>query len=274
MGLSAPRLFGRASVPLMGFALPPQPRLCSPSFETALWGQGSAEPVSRAPSTLAPDSVSCLLGPPQTGRGGSTVNGVGLEASAMPQARVAAGPASAMGMGTRAVATATTSAGSASARTTLRVPTASSAPLATMGTPGEPGAGQAGQGGVKDGMGWGRTRLTPSLLHLPRAGGSCFRECGGRALLTNVSSVALGSRRVGGLLPPGGGAARAGPGLSYCVWVVSATEVLQPCASGTLCPPLTLTFSPDSSTPCTVSTEGTRVQAHVSPTQSEPLDRP
>jgi hypothetical protein len=95
-----------------------------------------------------------------------------------------------------------------------------------------------------------------ALLHLHRAGGSCFRECGGRALLTNVSSVALGSRRFGGLLPPGGGAARAGSGLSYCVWVVSATELLQPCAPGTLCPPLTLTFSPDSSTPCTVSTEG------------------
>lgn len=110
-------------------------------------------------------------------------------------------------------------------------------------------------------VGWGRTGLT-LVLHLPRAGGSCFRECGGRALLTNVSSVALGSRRFGGLLPPGGGAARAGPGLSYCVWVVSATEELQPCAPGTLCPPLTLTFSPDSSTPCTVSTEGSRVQAY------------
>ncbi|MBV94679.1 Multiple epidermal growth factor-like domains protein 8, partial [Eschrichtius robustus] len=94
---------------------------------------------------------------------------------------------------------------------------------------------------------------SPGYYGDPRAGGSCFRECGGRALLTNVSSVALGSRRVGGLLPPGGGAARAGPGLSYCVWVVSATEVLQPCAPGTLCPPLTLTFSPDSSTPCTLS---------------------
>ena len=106
--------------------------------------------------------------------------------------------------------------------------------------------------------GRGRTDLTLPLLSPPRAGGSCFRECGGRALLTNVSSVALGSRRFGGLLPAGGGAARAGPGLSYCVWVVSATEVLQPCAPGTLCPPLTLTFSPDSSTPCTVSTKGAR----------------
>ena len=85
-------------------------------------------------------------------------------------------------------------------------------------------------------------------------------------LLTNVSSVALGSRRFGGLLPAGGGAARAGPGLSYCVWVVSATEVLQPCAPGTLCPPLTLTFSPDSSTPCTVSTKG----AHDGPTFPHP----
>lgn len=99
--------------------------------------------------------------------------------------------------------------------------------------------------------------LTLALFLFLRAGGSCFRECGGRALLTNVSSVALGSRRFGGLMPPGGAAAKAGPGLSYCVWVVSATEVLQPCAPGTLCPPLTLTFSPDSSTPCTVSCKDT-----------------
>lgn len=64
---------------------------------------------------------------------------------------------------------------------------------------------------------------------------------------------------------------RAGPGLSYCVWVVSATEVLQPCAPGTLCPPLTLTFSPDSSTPCTVSSLGTSVQTLVFPTQLDSL---
>lgn len=204
------------------------------------------------------------------------MNGAGPAASATPQALVAAGPVSATGMGTHAEATVTTSAGSASARTTLRVPTASSAPLDTTGTPGEPGASQVGQGGggVRNVAGWDRTGLTLAHLHLSRAGGSCFRECGGRALLTNVSSVALGSRRVGGLLPPGGGAARTGTGLSYCVWVVSATEVLQPCAPGTLCPPLTLTFSPDSSTPCTVSTKGTRVQAHASSTQCESPDKP
>lgn len=99
---------------------------------------------------LAADSASWLLGPPQTGRGGNTANGAGRAALVTPQAQAAAGPASATGMGTHAEATATTSAGSASARTTLRAPTASSALLATMGTPGEPGATQAGQGGVRD----------------------------------------------------------------------------------------------------------------------------
>lgn len=125
-----------------------------------------------------------------------------------------------------------------------------------------------GEGSGQRGMGqdWSDTGFPLS----PRAGGSCFRECGGRALLTNVSSVALGSRRLGGLLPPGGGAARAEPGLLYCVWVVSATEVLQPCAPGTQCPPLTLTFSPDSSTPCTVSSEGARVQTRASPPSLSP----
>uniref|UniRef100_A0A6I8P4P7 Multiple EGF like domains 8 n=1 Tax=Ornithorhynchus anatinus TaxID=9258 RepID=A0A6I8P4P7_ORNAN len=83
----------------------------------------------------------------------------------------------------------------------------------------------------------------PGYYGDPRDGGLCFRECGGRALLTNVSSVALGSRRPGGT----------GPGLSYCVWVVSASDAMAPCPPGSTCPPLTLTFSPDSSTPCTLS---------------------
>lgn len=82
----------------------------------------------------------------KTGRGGSTVNGAGLAASAMLRAQAAAGPASATGTGTHAVATATTSAGSASARTTLRVPTASFAPPATTGIPGPvaPASGSVG----------------------------------------------------------------------------------------------------------------------------------
>lgn len=82
----------------------------------------------------------------RTGRGGSTANGAGLAASVTPQAQVAAGPASATGMGTHAEATVTTSAGSASARTTLRAPIASSAPLATTGTPGlvAPASGNVG----------------------------------------------------------------------------------------------------------------------------------
>lgn len=130
---------------------------CLPSFEAARWGQAGQ---LSGPSCPCPDSVSHLLGPPQTGRGGSTANGAGLAALATPRARVAAGPASATGMGTRAAATVTTSAGSASVRTTPKVPTASSAPPATMGTLGEPGASQVGQGVVRDVVGQGKAGLT------------------------------------------------------------------------------------------------------------------
>lgn len=82
----------------------------------------------------------------RTGRGGSTVNGAGLAALAMPRAQEAVGPASATVMGTHAVATVTTSAGSASARTTQREPTASFVHQATMGTPGlvAPASGNVG----------------------------------------------------------------------------------------------------------------------------------
>lgn len=98
-------------------------------------GRDQLSQLGRPLPALAPDSASCLLGLPQTGPGGSTVNGAGPAALAMPRARAAADPASAMSTGTHAAATVTTSAGSASARTTPRVPTASSALLATMGDP-------------------------------------------------------------------------------------------------------------------------------------------
>lgn len=67
------------------------------------------------------------------------MNGAGLAALATQQALVAAGPASATGMETHAVATVTTSVGSASARTILRVPTVRFARQDTMGTPGASG---------------------------------------------------------------------------------------------------------------------------------------
>lgn len=134
-----------------------------------MWGQGSAEHC-RAPPALGLTLRPTCPGPPQTGRGGSAASGAGPAALATPRARAAAGRASAMGMETRAVATVTTSAGSASARTTLKVPTASSAPLATTGTLGEPGARQEGQGVVKDGMGQGGTSLTLLLSPLSTQG--------------------------------------------------------------------------------------------------------
>lgn len=168
--------------PLWGCAVPPQS-----GFPRSLWsgaavrGQGSAEHC-RAPLALDLTPCPTCPGPPQTGRGGSAASDAGPAALAMPRARVAAGRVSAMGMETCAVATVTTSAGSASARTTLKVPTASSAPLATMGTPGEPGARQEGRGRVRDGMGQDGTCLMlllspPSTqgwwLLFPGVWGSC-----------------------------------------------------------------------------------------------------
>lgn len=170
-------------------------------------------------SCPCPDSVSCLPWPPQTGRGGSAASGAGPAALATPPARAAAGPASATGTGTRAVATVTTSAGSASARTTPKVPTASSAPLATTGTPGEPGAHREGQGGL--GTGWDGAGPGLTLLLSPSS------PQGQWLLFPGVWGPHPSHQRVlsGAGLTPGGGAAasrgwgsesRAGPVL-LCV---------------------------------------------------------
>ncbi|XP_064359618.1 multiple epidermal growth factor-like domains protein 8 isoform X1 [Dromaius novaehollandiae] len=87
-------------------------------------------------------------------------------------------------------------------------------------------------------------RCAPGYYGDPRDGGTCYRECGGRSLLANLSSsVALGSRRAGG------GPAAPG-GLSYCVWVLSATGGLEPCPPGQPCPTISLTVQPDLRTPC------------------------
>ncbi|XP_074713784.1 LOW QUALITY PROTEIN: multiple epidermal growth factor-like domains protein 8 [Strix uralensis] len=87
-------------------------------------------------------------------------------------------------------------------------------------------------------------RCAPGYFGDPRDGGTCYRECGGRSLLANLSSpVALGSRLAGG-------GPAAGGGLSYCVWVLSATGGLEPCPPGEPCPPISLTLQPDLRTPC------------------------
>ncbi|XP_074991103.1 multiple epidermal growth factor-like domains protein 8 [Calonectris borealis] len=90
-------------------------------------------------------------------------------------------------------------------------------------------------------------RCAPGYFGDPRDGGTCYRECGGRLLLANLSSpVALGSRLAGG-------GPAAGGGLSYCVWVLSATGGLEPCPPGEPCPTLSLTLQPDLRTPCMTS---------------------
>lgn len=94
------------------------------------------ETVAATSTATAASGVLVSAMSARTGHGGSTVKGAGLAAMAMPRALVAADPVSATGMGTHAMAIVTTSAGCASARTTLRVPTASSAPQATTGIPG------------------------------------------------------------------------------------------------------------------------------------------
>ncbi|XP_074786402.1 multiple epidermal growth factor-like domains protein 8, partial [Athene noctua] len=87
-------------------------------------------------------------------------------------------------------------------------------------------------------------RCGPGYFGDPRDGGTCYRECRGRSLLANLSSpVALGSRLAGGVPAAGGG-------LSYCVWVLSATGGLEPCPPGEPCPPISLTLQPDLRTPC------------------------
>ncbi|KAM9207897.1 LOW QUALITY PROTEIN: multiple epidermal growth factor-like domains protein 8 [Leptosomus discolor] len=87
-------------------------------------------------------------------------------------------------------------------------------------------------------------RCAPGHFGDPRDGGTCYRECGGRSLLANLSSpVALGSRLAGGVPAAGGG-------LSYCVWVVSATGGLEPCPPGEPCPTISLTLHPDLHTSC------------------------
>ncbi|KAM6111677.1 LOW QUALITY PROTEIN: multiple epidermal growth factor-like domains protein 8 [Phoenicopterus ruber ruber] len=90
-------------------------------------------------------------------------------------------------------------------------------------------------------------RCAPGYFGDPRDGGTCYRECGGRSLLANLSSpVALGSRLAGGGPAPGGD-------LSYCVWVLSATGGLEPCPPGEPCPTISLTLQPDLRTPCMTS---------------------
>uniref|UniRef100_A0A8C5QH50 Multiple EGF like domains 8 n=1 Tax=Leptobrachium leishanense TaxID=445787 RepID=A0A8C5QH50_9ANUR len=79
-------------------------------------------------------------------------------------------------------------------------------------------------------------KCTPGYYGDPRNGGTCYLECQGRQLLTNVSSSALGS-----------------PGGSYCLWVLSVSLQPKPCYSEHTCPRLTLSLQPDFSIPCTHS---------------------
>ncbi|KAH0631676.1 hypothetical protein JD844_006126 [Phrynosoma platyrhinos] len=80
-------------------------------------------------------------------------------------------------------------------------------------------------------------RCAPGYYGDPRNKGICYQECLGRTLLANLSSSSsLSSQRAGGS-PPGG--------LSYCVWVLSTGDGMQPCRPDQTCPTITLTIQPD-----------------------------
>nr|XP_033770020.1 multiple epidermal growth factor-like domains protein 8 isoform X2 [Geotrypetes seraphini] len=70
----------------------------------------------------------------------------------------------------------------------------------------------------------------------PRNQGICYRECGGRVFLSNISSSALGSQKAGGSL---------GLSMCYCVWVLSTSDTMEPCHIQTRCPKISLTLTPD-----------------------------
>ncbi|KAM8927354.1 multiple epidermal growth factor-like domains protein 8 [Pelodytes ibericus] len=76
-------------------------------------------------------------------------------------------------------------------------------------------------------------KCAPGYYGDPRNGGTCYLECRGRQLITNVSSSALGS-----------------PGGSYCLWVLSVSLHAEPCHPENTCPRLTLSLRSDVSTPC------------------------
>ncbi|CAM9123882.1 unnamed protein product [Bubo scandiacus] len=88
-------------------------------------------------------------------------------------------------------------------------------------------------------------RCAPGYFGDPRDRGTCYRECGGRSLLANLSSpVALGSRLAGGGPAVGGG-------LSYCVWgSCQPRGAWSRAPPGRPCPPISLTLQPDLRTPC------------------------
>ncbi|CAH2319058.1 multiple epidermal growth factor-like domains 8 [Pelobates cultripes] len=79
-------------------------------------------------------------------------------------------------------------------------------------------------------------KCAPGYYGDPRNGGTCYLECQGRQLISNVSSSALGS-----------------PGGSYCLWVLSISLYAEPCYPENTCPRLTLSLQPDFSIPCSHS---------------------
>ncbi|XP_067304723.1 multiple epidermal growth factor-like domains protein 8 [Pseudorasbora parva] len=90
----------------------------------------------------------------------------------------------------------------------------------------------------------------PGYYGDPRNNGTCFRQCQGRSvLLSSSSSVPLSLSSSLGWHGAVGGHG----GLSHCLWVLSVSQDLAPCMPGQSCPPVALTWHPDSHTQCTNS---------------------
>uniref|UniRef100_A0A8C4SXY5 Multiple EGF like domains 8 n=1 Tax=Erpetoichthys calabaricus TaxID=27687 RepID=A0A8C4SXY5_ERPCA len=76
----------------------------------------------------------------------------------------------------------------------------------------------------------------------PRNNGTCYQQCSGRNFLSSITSSALGSAK---------GMTVSEQGLSYCLWVLSTTNILEPCPIESRCPSISLTIQPDIHTHCT-----------------------
>ncbi|XP_062395712.1 multiple epidermal growth factor-like domains protein 8 [Sardina pilchardus] len=94
----------------------------------------------------------------------------------------------------------------------------------------------------------------PGCLACDRSDGTCFHQCQGRSVVLSSSSSPLPlSSSLGWHRAVGEYGVQSGVGLSHCLWVLSVSQDLVPCAPGQSCPPMALTLHPDSHTQCSNS---------------------
>ncbi|XP_076135995.1 multiple epidermal growth factor-like domains protein 8 [Alosa pseudoharengus] len=98
----------------------------------------------------------------------------------------------------------------------------------------------------------------PGYYGDPRSNGTCFRQCQGRSVVLSSSSSSSSSplplsSSLGWHRAVGEYSVQSAAGLSHCLWVLSVSQDLVPCAPGQSCPPVALTLLPDSHTQCSNS---------------------